>query len=157
MAEHLPSSRVRDYNGHEMQPTHDAYCDRNHPPRQRCNRAMFPADPVESVDGGTNGAYAAAPMPLEEERMDAQREAIAEAEVPQPTAYTSREWGSTVAALEEPAHLVSERKHAVEATVNRGAPVIGRALVVGGAIAVAALAWSLRRPRKAEAPESESG
>jgi hypothetical protein len=138
-----------------MQPTHDAYCDRNHPPRQRCNRALFPADPVESVDLTTNGVLAPAPMPIEEERVDAQREAIAEAEVPQPTAYASREWGSTVAALEEPAYLASEREHAVEVTVNRGAPLIGRALVVGGAIAVAALAWSLRRPRKAEAPESE--
>jgi hypothetical protein len=151
---YLPSGPCGDYNG-AMQPAHDAYCDGNHPPRQRCNRALFPADPVESVDAGTNGAFAAAPVALEDERVDAQREAIAETEVPEPTAYAAREWRSTVAALEEPAYLASEREHAVEATVNRGAPLLKNALVVGGGIALVALLWSLRRPRKAEAPERE--
>ncbi len=118
-----------------MQPTHDVYCDRNHPPRQRCNRALFPADPVESV-GGTNGA-GAPPMPVEEERADAQREAIAATEVPEPTAYASRAWGSTAAALEDPAYLASEREHVVEATARRGGRVAGKVALIAGAIAVA--------------------
>jgi hypothetical protein len=138
-----------------MEPTHEAYCDRNHPARQRCNRALFPADPVEQVDVTGNGVVSPTAAAAAEERVDAQREAVAEAEVPEPTAYAAREWGSTAAALESPAYLASEREHAVEATVNRGVPLIGRALVVGGAVALAALAWSLRRPRKAEAPERE--
>lgn len=136
---------------------HEPYCDRNHTPRQRCNGALFPGDPVEGSELlSTNGAITyEAPAPVDEDTVDRRREAIAAGEVPEPTSYAGREWQSTVAALEEPAHLASEQEHALEATVNRGGPLIGRAAAIGGAVAVAVLLWSLRRPRKAEAPESD--
>jgi hypothetical protein len=140
-----------------MASAHEPYCDRQHTPRQRCNRALFPGDPVEGSDmPSTNGAAPyEGPAPAEEDAVDLRREAIAAGEAPEPTAYAGREWQSTVAALEEPAYLASEREHAMEAAVNRGGPMLGRAAAIGGALAVAVLLWSLRRPRKAEAPEGE--
>lgn len=127
-----------------MEAQHDPWCDRSHSARQRCNEALRPTDPLETFS----------PLTLPAEP-DAQREAVAAAEVPEPTPYAAREWQSTVASLERPAHEASEREHAIEAAKNRGGPLLSRAVLIAGAIAVAMLLWSLRRPRRAEAPAGE--
>ena len=38
-------------------------------------------------------------------RLERMREAVAMAEMPEPTAYVSREWERTAAAVEDPAYL----------------------------------------------------
>ena len=89
-----------------MEIYHDPFCDQGHTLRQPCNDALGPApepatafavDPVEPSAGpvAASEREAAAPPPS-----SAVRDAVAIAEMPQPTPYATREWERTAAAVE---------------------------------------------------------
>ena len=147
-----------------MNPRHDLYCDRNHTPRQRCNGALAnariseglsprtatkprpvpppaPGDALEAAVLSTNGApHAEAPQP------DATRDAVATAEVPEPTTYVTREWSKTAAAVEE-AHRPSLPPAPVE---RRRAP--GPAIALLGGIVILLLLAIVVRWRRRQSP-----
>ena len=149
-----------------MNPGHDLYCDRNHTPRQRCNGALAnarisaelsPRDPPQPepvpepaahdafavVAPSTNGG---APH-TEEPQPDATRDAVATAEVPEPTAYVTREWGKTAAAVEA-AHRPSRPPAPTE---RRRAP--GPAIALAGALISLVLLLLVMRKRSRESPQ----
>ena len=85
------------------EPSHELYCDEQHPQRQRCNDALTPpgvrAALVESAVTPEAVSVIADPVDAEEPASSAIRDAVSEAGAPQPTVYVSREWERTAAAV----------------------------------------------------------
>ncbi|MBI5285442.1 MAG: hypothetical protein HY874_10150 [Chloroflexi bacterium] len=146
-----------------MNPRHDLYCDRNHTPRQRCNGALAnariseglsprapaqpqPVPPPASGDAGAPSANGAAHA--EEPQPDDTRDAVATAEVPEPTAYVTREWSKTAAAVEK-AHRPALPPAPIE---RRGAP--GPTITIaGGVISFVLLVVIVVRRRRRKSPQ----
>ncbi len=86
--------------------SHELYCDGRHSERQQCNDALAPAGipasvPIESDSVEVaDPAAMVEPEPEEEPAPSAVREAVAAADVPEPTVYVSREWDRTASAVE---------------------------------------------------------
>ena len=84
---------------------HDLRCDERHTPRQRCNRRMTPAA-ARLARLAFEATVAEPPeeqAPQVEEFVpepDPVREAVTTLELPTPTAFASREWNETAAAVE---------------------------------------------------------
>jgi hypothetical protein len=89
-----------------MESYRDPYCDQDHNPRKRCNDALGPApEPaavfaVAAVEPTGAAAAASEREVAEPPASSAVREAVAIAEIPQPTPYATREWERTAAAVE---------------------------------------------------------
>ncbi len=83
--------------------SHELYCDERHSERQQCN-ALAPAGIRASVPIESDAVEVAEPAamvePEEEPASSAVREAVAAADVPEPTVYVSREWDRTASAVE---------------------------------------------------------
>lgn len=83
--------------------SHELYCDERHSERQQCN-ARAPAGIRASVPIESDAVEVAEPAamvePEEEPASSAVREAVAAADVPEPTVYVSREWDRTASAVE---------------------------------------------------------
>ncbi len=149
-----------------MNPRHDLYCDRSHTPRQRCNGALAnariseglnpraPEQPQPSSEPTPNDALAAIPPSTngaphtEEPQPDATRDAVATAEVPEPTVYVTREWGKTAAAVEE-AHRPSRPPAPTERRRSPG-PAIA---LFGGVISLMLLVVVVARKRSRKSPQ----
>ncbi len=82
--------------------SHELYCDERHSERQQCN-ALAPAGIRASVPIESDAVEVAEPAamvePEEEPASSAVREAVAAADVPEPTVYVSREWDRTASAV----------------------------------------------------------
>jgi hypothetical protein len=85
------------------EPSHELYCDEQHPPRQRCNDALAPPGVRAALVGGAVAPDAASaiadPVEAEDPASSAIRDAVSESGAPQPTVYVSREWERTEAAV----------------------------------------------------------
>jgi hypothetical protein len=86
--------------------SHDLYCDEQHSDRQQCNDALAPADVRASAQAESDAAAVAEPAaavepePEDEPASPAVHDAVAAADVPEPTVYVSREWDRTTSAVE---------------------------------------------------------
>jgi hypothetical protein len=84
--------------------SHELYCDERHSARQQCNDALAPAGIRASVPIESDAVEVAEPAamvePEEEPASSAVREAVAAADVPEPTVRVSREWDRTASAVE---------------------------------------------------------
>ncbi len=132
-----------------MQASHDRYCDESHTPRQACNDALAPAemrvrpaietDPVDTVPESVIAQQAE-----EEPASSAVREAVAMAEMPQPTQYVTQEWERTAAAVAGAAFDTGDDDAAEQASGGAA-----RKLVMLGAVvaAVWVVVRMLRRRR----------
>jgi hypothetical protein len=127
-----------------MQASHDRYCDEIHTPRQACNDALAPAemrarvelDPVDTVPESLMAEQAP-----HESASSAVREAVAMAEMPQPTSYVTREWERTAAGSERDA---GSGNAPTEASGGGARKIVMTVLVV---VALCAVVRVLRRRR----------
>jgi hypothetical protein len=121
-----------------MNETHEPFCDRNHTPRQRCNRALglddnglvLDPEPLPQNDA-TPLAHSApdgvlASPAADEPRVDLTRETMATVEMPAPTEFVSREWSKTADAVER-----AHRPEASEPPARRRGP--GPTIALAGA------------------------
>ena len=98
-----------------MNEAHQPYCDHNHTPRQRCNRARdvgvrpsermidVPprAQPVAGTPGNGRDSSAPARKPVDDPRAAVVRQTVATTDVPAPTEFVTREWSRTATAVEQ--------------------------------------------------------
>ncbi len=125
------------------EPSHELYCDEQHPPRQRCNDALAPpgvrAALIESAATPDAVSVVADPVEAEEPASSAIRDAVSESGAPQPTVYVSREWERTEAAVSG-----SEMRDAVPDAPSGGGSVRKVAMA---AVAIAVVLLTVRGVR----------
>ncbi len=138
-----------------MNEAHQPYCDHNHTPRQRCNRAraVEPAPPERIIDvphsaqpasgPAANGRSAPADSSIDDPRAAAVRESVATADVTAPTEFVSREWSRTTGAVEQ-AYRSPTTASARPAERHRPGPAIA---FVGAAISLVVLLVLVARRR----------
>jgi hypothetical protein len=137
-----------------MEIYHDPCCDQSHTLRQRCNDALasatapepavaFATDPVEPT---VEPAAVSEREAVESPPSSAVREAVAIAEMSQPTPYATREWERTAAAVEA---TVRDGEFDVEREERARGPAMRLAIVALALVAACLIARAFRsRPRE---------
>jgi L-serine deaminase len=131
--------------------THEPYCDENHAPRQRCNRALASAgDPIAAFEAKPEPARAQPEIVVENEIVappvsSAVREAVAAQAMPSASPWVARALDDRVQALEPPHYLASNEQHAFDVAVDKGNGALTKVLIVAGALAaIGAVALIIR-------------
>ena len=142
-----------------MNETHEPFCDRNHTPRQRCNRALGLDDiappPNPEPQPQPEATPLAHPAPdgvlaspgdnrsADEPRVDLTRETIATIEMPAPTEFVTREWSKTASAVEQ-----AHRPPAAAAAPDERRRSVGMTIaLIGAAISLVLLLLYVSRRR----------
>ena len=120
---------------------HEPYCDEDHLPRQRCNRALAPeGDPVAAFDIDPVEVPPPAPeiepeQEVVEPASSTLRDAVALEPMPHASPWVARALDERTQPLQPPTYLASNGEHARDVVVDKGRGVLGKLFVVGGVLA----------------------